>query len=58
MFTLTLCLGILWGGCIQLRTYDFPDAASCNTERKEQIPHLRGGWAVCAPKQPTTRPLV
>ncbi len=51
MITLTLCIGIFAGMCIQSREYDFPDMQSCNIERQEQIKAVRNGYAVCAPKR-------
>jgi hypothetical protein len=51
MATLTLCMGLFMGGCVQLYSFDFPDFATCEKERSAQVHRLRGGWAVCALKK-------
>lgn len=54
MTTLTLCIGIFLGGCVQVRTFDFADREACERERQQQLATLRGGWAVCALKSKAT----
>lgn len=51
MTTLTLCIGMFLGGCVQIRTFDFPDYATCDKERQVQLKHVGNGYAVCALKK-------
>jgi hypothetical protein len=51
MTFLTLCVGIFMGGCVQLFEFQFADMPSCEQARSAQLPHLRGGWAVCSLKR-------
>jgi hypothetical protein len=53
-YTLTVCYGMFLAICGQVRTFDFPDTASCERERTEQLKRVGAGYAVCAPK--TTPP--
>jgi hypothetical protein len=50
MTTLTLCIGMFLYACGSVRTFDFPDYASCDRERAAQVAHIKDGYAVCAPK--------
>lgn len=50
MTTLTLCIGMFLYGCGQVRTFDYPSYVACDLERAAQTAHLKGGYAVCAPK--------
>ncbi len=49
-YVLTLCLGITWGMCTQIRYVDFPSKQDCEQARdgisKESIGK---GYAICAP---------
>ena len=50
IYTLTICYGVFLAMCGQIRTYDFPDVASCERERAAQEKYIDNGHAVCAPK--------
>ncbi len=50
IYTLTLCFG-MWGGmCHQIRHIDYPTAEACEKQRDKQLPSVRNGYALCAPK--------
>lgn len=53
MTTLTLCIGMFLSICGSVRTFDFPDMASCNAERQVQLKAVGNGYAACALKKGT-----
>lgn len=49
--TLTLCLGMFFGICGQIREFDFQSVAACERERATQLAKVGDGYAVCAPNR-------
>ena len=50
-YTLTLCLGMFFGLCGQVRTYDYQTRAECEAAKADFPQKAIGdGYAICAPK--------
>lgn len=48
-YILTICIGMTWGLCNQIRTIELPTQAACNAEREALMRFKDVTYATCAP---------